>query len=220
MFLNYPNNPTGAVAPVDFYEKCVALARRHDFIICSDAAYSEMYYDEDDRPHSILEISGAKNVCVEMHSLSKTFNMTGWRIAFAVGNTEVLAALAKVKGNMDSGAFNAVQEAAAAALHEIERPEIAEIRRTYRERRDVLVAGLARTGFGVRPPPATFYVWVRCPARYDSMPCATRLLDEAAIVAIPGIGFGPAGEGYVRFALTVEIERIAEAIDRLARLKW
>jgi LL-diaminopimelate aminotransferase len=220
LFLNYPNNPTGAVAPLAFYEKCVALARRHDFIVCSDAAYSEMYYDEADRPQSILEVPGAKDVCVEMHSLSKTFNMTGWRIAFAVGSAEVLAALAKVKGNMDSGAFNAVQEAGAAALREIERSEVAEIRRTYKARRDLLVAGLARAGFGVQPPPATFYVWARCPAGYDSMPCATRMLDEAAIVAIPGVGFGPAGEGYVRFALTVERERITEANERLARLKW
>ena len=152
MFLNYPNNPTGAIAPLDFYERCVALARRHDFIICSDAAYSEMYYDEGDRPHSILEVPGAKQVCVEMHSLSKTFNMTGWRLAFAVGSADVLAALAKVKGNMDSGAFNAIQEAGATALHEIERSEIVDIRRTYKERRDLLVAGLARAGFGVRPP--------------------------------------------------------------------
>ena len=220
LFLNYPNNPTGAVASPAFYEKCVALARRHGFIICSDAAYSEVYYDDGDRPHSILEVPGAKDVCVEMHSLSKTFNMTGWRIAFAAGCPEVLAALAKVKGNMDSGAFNAIQEAGAAALHDSERREVTEIRETYRARRDLLVAGLARSRFGVRPPAATFYVWAHCPAGYDSMACAARLLDEAAVVAIPGVGFGQTGEGYVRFALTVERERIAQAIDRLARLKW
>lgn len=220
MFLNYPNNPTGAVASGSFYEQCIKLARRHGFIICSDASYTEVYYDEGDRPRSILELPGAKDVCVEMHSLSKTFNMTGWRIAFAAGNAEVLAALAKVKGNVDSGAFNAIQEAGLAAIEGIDQPEVAEIRRLYRQRRDVLVEGLARAGFGVKPPPATFYVWARCPAGYDSMTCAARLLDEAAIVSIPGAGFGPAGEGYVRFALTVEQERIIQAVERLSRLKW
>jgi LL-diaminopimelate aminotransferase len=219
-FLNYPNNPTGAVAPASFYARCIELARRHDFIVCSDASYTEVYYDESDRPHSILELPGAKDVCVEMHSLSKTFNMTGWRIAFAAGNADVLAALAKIKGNVDSGAFNAVQEAALAAIEGIDRPEVADIRRLYRTRRDVLVEGLAIAGFGVKPPVATFYVWARCPAGCDSMTCAARLLDEAAIVAIPGAGFGQAGEGYVRFALTVEEERIVQAIERLKRMKW
>ncbi len=220
VFLNYPNNPTGAVASTSFYARCIELAKRYGFIICSDASYTEVYYDESDPPRSILELPGAKDVCVEMHSLSKTFNMTGWRIAFAAGSAEVLAALAKVKGNVDSGAFNAIQEAGLAAIEGIDRPEVAEIRRLYRQRRDVLVEGLARTGFGVTPPPATFYVWARCPAGYGSMACAARLLDEAAVVAIPGAGFGQAGEGYVRFALTVEEERIVQAIERLNRLNW
>jgi LL-diaminopimelate aminotransferase len=220
VFLNYPNNPTGATAPANFYARCIELAKRHGFIICSDASYTEIYYDENDRPRSILELPGAKDVCVEMHSLSKTFNMTGWRIAFAAGNADVLAALAKIKGNMDSGAFNAVQEAGLAALEGIDRPEVADIRRLYRARRDVLVGGLARAGFSVKPPGATFYVWARCRAGYDSMTCAARLLDEAAIVTIPGAGFGHAGEGYVRFALTVEEERIVQAIERLSRMKW
>lgn len=220
VFLNYPNNPTGATAPASLYARCIELAKRHGFIICSDASYTEIYYDENDRPRSILELPGAKDVCVEMHSLSKTFNMTGWRIAFAAGNADVLAALAKIKGNMDSGAFNAVQEAGLAAIEGIDRPEVAEIRRLYRARRDILVPGLARAGFGVKPPVATFYVWARCPTGYDSMTCAARLLDEAAVVSIPGAGFGQAGEGYVRFALTVEEERIARAIERLSRMKW
>lgn len=220
VFLNYPNNPTGAVASTSFYAGCIELARRHGFIICSDASYTEIYYDEGDRPRSIIELPGAKDVCVEMHSLSKTFNMTGWRIAFAAGNADVLAALAKIKGNMDSGAFNAVQEAGLAAIEGIDRPEVADIRRLYRARRDVLVEGLARAGFSVKAPPATFYMWARCPAGYDSMSCAARLLDEATIVAIPGAGFGEAGEGYIRFALTVEQERIVQAVERLSRLKW
>ncbi len=220
MFLNYPNNPTGAVASPAFYEKCVALAKKHDFIICSDAPYCEMYFDDADRPHSILEIPGAKECCIEMHSLSKTFNMTGWRIAFAAGHADVLAALAKVKGNMDSSAFGAIQQTAADALDHIDRPEVAAIRALYKERRDALVPCLQRSGFKVSPPPATFYVWTRCPAGYDSMRCAAKLLDEAAIVAIPGLGFGKSGEGYVRFALTVERERIIEAGRRLAGLSW
>jgi LL-diaminopimelate aminotransferase len=220
MFLNYPNNPTGAVAPRGFYEKCVRLAQRHGFIICSDAAYAEVYFDDHDPPHSILEVPGAREVCVEMHSLSKTFNMTGWRIAFAVGSAAVLAALAKVKGNMDSGVFNAIQEAGVTALENAGRPEVADLRKMYQDRRDLLVSGLQRAGFQVRPPAATFYVWARCPPGHDSMACVSRMLDEAAVMAIPGIGFGQSGEGYIRFALTVERERIIEAVERLAKMEW
>ncbi|MCZ6697631.1 MAG: LL-diaminopimelate aminotransferase [Planctomycetota bacterium] len=220
LFVNYPNNPTGAVADLAFYERCVALARRYDFVICSDAAYCEMSFEDGDRPHSVLEVPGAGEVAVELHSLSKTFNMTGWRLGFAVGNPEVLAALAKIKGNMDSGQFNAIQQAGVTALRNIDGPEIAGIRDLYRQRRDLLVPGLNRLGFEVRTPRATFYVWARCPNGLDSMTCAARMLDEAAIVAVPGVGFGAAGEGYVRFALTIEAERVAEALDRLAGLQW
>ncbi len=220
MFINYPNNPTGAVAGMDFYEKCVALAKKHDFLICSDAAYTETYFDERDRPHSILEVPGAKEVAVEMHSLSKTFNMTGWRVGFAVGHAEALAALAKIKGNVDSGVFTAVQDAAIVAIQRINGPEVAEIRDVYRKRRDALVPHLKELGFGVESPRATFYVWARCPKGYDSMRCATRILDETAIVAIPGIGFGKEGDDFVRFALTVDIDRIRTATGRLAELKW
>jgi len=220
MFLNYPNNPTGAVASLEFFQKAVALAKQHGFLICSDAPYCETFFDDDDRPASILQVSGAKDCCIEMHSLSKTFNMTGWRIAFAAGNAEVLAALAKVKGNMDSGAFGAVQQAAALALEQIDHSDVRSIRRTYKERRDALVPILRASGFRLQPPRATFFVWARCPAGYDSMGCASKLLEEAAIVAIPGVGFGPSGEGYLRFALTVEKDRIVEAGRRLSTLKW
>ncbi len=220
MFINYPNNPTSAVAPPEFFEKCVSLAHKHGFIICSDAAYSEVYFDDADRPRSILELPGAKDVCIELHSLSKTFNMTGWRIAFAAGNADVLAALAKIKGNMDSGVFTAVQEAGIAALQNIDRPEIIAIRETYRRRRDVLVPRLAEIGFHLESPRATFYVWARCPDGYDSMRCATKLLDEAGVLAIPGIGFGKEGDGFVRFALTVPREQIKQATDRMAGLTW
>lgn len=220
LFVNYPNNPTGAVADLGLFERCVELARRHNFVVCSDAAYCEMYFDSGDRPHSVMEVPGAKDVAVELHSLSKTFNMTGWRIGFAVGNPDVLAALAKIKGNMDSGQFNAIQHAAVTALRNIDGPEVAAIRDFYKTRRDLLVPGLNRLGFEVRTPRATFYVWARCPKGLDSMTCAARMLDECAIVAVPGIGFGAPGEGYVRFALTVEAERITEAVDRLGKLGW
>lgn len=220
LFLNYPNNPTGAVASVAFYEEAVALAKKHDFIVCSDAPYSETYFDDNDRPPSILQVPGAKDCCIEMHSLSKTFNMTGWRIAFAAGNAEVLSALAKVKGNMDSGAFGAIQQAGALAIERIDSPEVREIRATYRRRRDALVPLLNATGFKVFKPRATFFIWARCPKGYSSMDCAAKLLEEANIVAIPGIGFGPAGEGYVRFALTVDVDRIAQAGQRLTKVAW
>lgn len=220
MFINYPNNPTGATAGLDFYERCVALAKRCGFIVCSDAAYTETYFDERDRPHSILEIPGAKDVAIEMHSLSKTFNMTGWRVGFAVGHAEVLSALAKIKGNVDSGVFTAVQEAAITAIENIDGQAVAEIREVYRRRRDALVPHLKEMGFVVQSPRATFYVWARCPKGYDSMACASKLLDEAAIVAIPGVGFGRYGEGFVRFALTVDEDRIREATGRMAELNW
>ncbi|MBK8267042.1 MAG: LL-diaminopimelate aminotransferase [Planctomycetes bacterium] len=221
MFINYPNNPTGAVAGLDFYEQCVALAQKHDFVICSDAAYTETYFDDRDRPRSIFEVKGAKEVAVEMHSLSKTFNMTGWRLGFAVGHAGVVEALAKIKGNVDSGAFTAIQDAGITALEGINRPEVLANREMYRRRRDALVPHLRELGFGVEPPRATFYVWAKCPKGHeDSMRCATKILDEAAIVAIPGVGFGKYGEGFVRFALTVEEDRIRVATGRLAEMKW
>jgi len=218
MYLNYPNNPTAAVASLDFYRRTVEFARKNDIIIVQDAAYSEVYFDA--RPPSLLEVPGALDLAVEIHSLSKTFNMTGWRIGFAAGNTDVLAALAAVKANVDSGQFNAIQAAAAEALAQADHVEVKAMLDVYRERRDLLVAGLQELGFGVQPPQATFYVWARCPDGYSSMDLATKLLDEAAVVMIPGIGFGQPGENYVRAALTVDVARIRQALDRMAQLKW
>ncbi len=218
MFLNYPNNPTGAICDVAFLEKCVALARRHDFIVVQDAAYSEMCYDTP--APSILQIPDAKNCSIELHSLSKTFNMTGWRLGFAVGNRDVIAALAKIKGNVDSGQFGAIQEAGAAAMAGIDRPEVRDLVSMYRRRRDALVPLLREAGFRIQPPPATFYVFAGCPKGVDSMSCATRILEEASVVAIPGIGFGAAGEDYVRFALCSDEDRIAEAGRRIASVRW
>ncbi len=214
LFVNYPNNPTGAIAPASFYDEVVAFAREHDVVVVSDNAYSEIAYDGYRAP-SFLEADGAAEVGVEMHSLSKTYNMTGWRIGMAVGNSEVLAGLGRVKTNVDSGVFDAVQHAAIAALSG---PQdcVAAACRVYEERRDVMVAGLRSLGYEVEAPKATFYVWL--PVE-DSMAFAARLLDEAAIVATPGVGFGDFGEGYVRFALTRPIERIREALGRMEALR-
>lgn len=218
MFLNYPNNPIGATAPLDAFASAVALARRHDFVIVHDAAYSEVYYEQP--PPSILQVPGAMDVAVEMYSLSKTFHMTGWRLGFAVGNADVLAALAKIKGNVDSGAFNAVQQAGTAAMRRIDGPDTNEMRATYRRRRDEFVAGLRAAGFRVTPPAGAFYIWAPCPAGYDSMGAAARMLEEASVVSVPGSGFGVEGEGYVRFSLTSPDDRLRTAVERLGRMKW
>jgi len=213
LFVNYPNNPTSAVAPPSFYDEVVAFAREHGIVVVSDNAYSEIAYDGYRAP-SFLETDGAAEVGVEMHSLSKTYNMTGWRIGMAVGNPEILAGLGRVKTNVDSGVFDAVQRAGIAAL-EGSQDCVAAACRVYEERRDVLVNGLRSLGYDVAAPKATFYVWL--PVE-DSMAFAARLLDEAAIVATPGVGFGPHGEGYVRFALTRPVERIEEALARMEAL--
>jgi LL-diaminopimelate aminotransferase len=218
MFLNYPNNPTAAVAPLSFYERAVGFARRHGIVICQDAAYSEMYFDGP--PCSTLQAPGAAEVAVEMFSLSKTFNMTGWRLGFAAGNEQVIAALAQVKSNMDSGQFTAIQHAGQTALAGADRPEVRSLLAMYRQRRDALVDGLTRIGWRVDRPAATFYVWIACPAGTDSMTTAKRLLAEANVVTIPGIGFGKAGEGYIRAALTVPAERINEAVQRIGTVKF
>ena len=218
MWLNYPNNPTAATAPVSFFEEAVAFAREYGILIAQDAAYSEVYFGEP--PPSILQVDGAKEVAIEFHSLSKTFNMTGWRMAFAVGNPDALAALAKVKSNLDSGVWQVVQHAGMTAIDGIQRAEVREQVAIYRRRRDILVEGLERAGWSVTSPEATIYVWAACPRGADSMSVANRLLDEADVVAIPGAGFGATGEGFVRFALTVPEERTAEAARRMAELAW
>ncbi len=215
VYLNYPNNPTTAVATEEFYRRIVELAHRYEFVIAQDAAYAEVFYDRP--PLSILQIEGARDVAIEFHSFSKTFNMTGWRLAFAVGAADVVAALAQVKANCDSGVFTAIQFAGIDALRQYDEL-VPPIRSVYRERRDALVAGLRALGWQVEAPEATFYVWVRTPDRSSSTEFATRLLEQASIVVTPGVGFGRHGEGYIRMALTVPTERIKEAIDRLRRL--
>ena len=215
LFLNYPNNPTAACATPAFFARVVAFARAHNLIVCHDAMYSELCFDGY-RPPSFLETPGAREVGVEFHSCSKSYSMTGWRIAWVAGNRQVVAGLGRVKTNVDSGVFQAVQEAGIAAL---DGPQdyVAHVRGVYQERRDLVVAGLRKLGFPVTPPRATFFVWAPVPDGSDSRKWASRLLQEAGVVVTPGVGFGPAGEGFYRIALTVDKVRIAEALDRLSR---
>ncbi|MDD5224868.1 MAG: LL-diaminopimelate aminotransferase [bacterium] len=215
LFLNYPNNPTSAVCDQKFLKQAVEFCKANHLILAYDAAYSEMYFGPP--PGTALQIPGARDVTIEFHSLSKTFNMTGWRIGFAAGNAELIAGLRKVKTNIDSGAFQAVQEAGIAALSSP--PEITEgIRTIYRERRDILARALKQAGLAFELPEATFYLWARVPADQDSAGYTTLLLEKAGVVVTPGSGFGRTGEGYIRFALTKDKDRIAEAARRIAAL--
>jgi LL-diaminopimelate aminotransferase len=216
LFLNYPNNPTSAVADRKFYRKVLGFAEEHDLIVAHDVAYTEIYFDAK-KPMSILELPGAKKRCIEFHSLSKTYNMTGWRIGFAVGNPELVAGIGKVKTNVDSGVFQAVQGAGIEALASGDEITGA-IRRTYRERRDILVPGLRALGLDPVEPRATFYVWIPVPKGYSSASFCSHLLEEAGIVTTPGNGFGKGGEGYIRIALTKEKVRIREALSRMQKV--
>ena len=216
LFLNYPNNPTSAVADRKFYRKVLEFAEEHDLIVAHDVAYTEIYFDEK-KPMSILELPGAKKRCIEFHSLSKTYNMTGWRIGFAVGNPELVAGIGKVKTNVDSGVFQAVQGAGIEALASGDDVTDA-IRRIYRERRDILVPGLRGLGMDPVEPRATFYVWIPVPKGYTSASFCSHLLEEAGIVTTPGNGFGKSGEGYIRIALTKEKGRIREVLSRMRKV--
>ena len=218
LWLNYPNNPTGAIAPLSFYEEAVAFAKKYNLLIVNDAAYSEVYYD-DYRPNSILEVPGAKEVSIELHSLSKSFNMTGWRIGFAVGSAEAIATLNKLKSNLDSKQFPAVSLAAAHALLHGDNKKTLEL---YTRRRDILCNGLRELGWDVKTPKATLYVWARVPEGHSAMSFSKLLLEEAGVLVIPGVGYGEYGEGYVRMSLTVmgdkNGERLQEAVERIAAL--
>ncbi len=215
MFLNYPNNPTSAIAPIKFFDEVVDFANENDIMVIHDDAYSEMTYDGYKAP-SFLNASGAREIGIEMHSLSKTYNMTGWRLGFAVGNRDILAGLGKIKTNVDSGAFEAIQEAGIAALTG---PQdcVHQMNKIYKERRDALLRGLKELGLEVRPPRATFYIWVRVNGKASDF--SRMLLEKAGVVATPGTGFGEYGEEYVRFALTQPVERIKEAVERMRNLK-
>jgi LL-diaminopimelate aminotransferase len=216
MFINYPNNPTAALATEDFFRIVVDFAERHNIMICHDFAYSEMAFDGY-VPPSFLETPGAMDVGIEFHSLSKTYNMTGWRIGWAAGNEKIINGLGRIKSNIDSGIFEPIQVAGIEAL-EGDQQCLADMRTIYTERRDTLVAGLQKLGINVASPKATFYVWFEVPAGYTSATFAGLLLDKGGIMATPGNGFGDPGEGYVRMALTVSRERLAEAVDRMAAI--
>jgi LL-diaminopimelate aminotransferase len=216
MFINYPNNPTGACASDDFYTELIEFATKNKIIIISDLAYSEMSYDGY-KPRSLLEFPGAREVVIEFHSLSKTYNMTGWRIGWACGNSQLVAALAKIKSNIDSGIFSAIQLAGVAAL---QGPQdyLKSMCTLYQQRRDILVDGLNGLGWNAVKPKATFYVWIKIPPKTEAISFAAGLLKNANIVATPGVGFGEYGQGYIRMALTVPEARIKEALQRLKKI--
>jgi LL-diaminopimelate aminotransferase len=216
MFLNYPNNPTGGTADLPFFEKVVELARMQNLVVAQDAAYNEMYFEHP--APSLLQVPGAKDVAIEFHSLSKTFNMTGWRVGFAIGGAPLISALGQVKANTDSGIFTAIQFAAKTALDEYA-TLTPPIRALYKERRDAFVSGMRKIGWDVPTPEATFYVWMPCPKGFTSTELCARLLDEANVVTTPGLGFGRTADGYIRAALTVETPRLIEAVDRIGQLK-
>jgi LL-diaminopimelate aminotransferase len=216
MFINYPNNPTGGVVEGDFFERVVHFARRNDIIVVHDNAYSEITYDGYRAP-SFLETPGAMDVGVEIFSLSKTYNMTGWRAGAVVGNTDVVSAYWQLKTNIDSGMFEALQEAAAAALAS-DQSSVAQMCAIYQRRRDVLVAALQRIGLRVDPPKGAIYVWARVPDGETSASFTEKVLEEAAVVISPGAAYGPSGEGFVRMSLTVPDDRLNEAADRISAL--
>lgn len=216
LFLNYPNNPTSGVASREFFERSIAFAQEEGILIAQDAAYSEITFDGYVAP-SILEVEGAKEVAVEFHSLSKTYNMTGWRIGFAVGNREAIRLLAKVKSNIDSGIFQAIQLAGKEAL-ERGKGVLTRTLEIYKRRRDLFIQRLNRLGWKASLPKGTFYCWIPVPPGYTSQELALKLLEEAQIVVTPGNGFGPNGEGYIRASLTIPEDRLEEALKRIERI--
>ena len=218
MFLNSPNNPTSTVYNEAQFKEAIAFAKANNIILAHDAAYTEMYYDGN-APISFLEVEGAMEVGIEFHSLSKTYNMTGWRIGFVVGNAKIVAGLGKIKDNFDSGVFSAIQEAGVIAMRDGD-DECAKLRQIYQKRRDFFVTEMQKIGWNVNVPQATFYVWTKTPNGMSSSLCAKKLLEECGIVVTPGNGFGPSGEGYIRFALTVPEERMMEAFERIKKLKF
>jgi LL-diaminopimelate aminotransferase len=213
MFLNYPNNPTGAVATPTFLRELVEFARSHDIAVCYDNPYSEIVFDGE-KPLSFLSVPGAKEVGVELNSLSKPFNMTGWRIGMALGNRDLIAAISKVKENTDSGVFNAIQYAAIAAFTHCE-GQIQHMLQIYARRRDLVVATLRQVGIEYTPPKGTFYLWVPTPNGMSSLEFADLLLDKARVVVAPGRGYGEYGEGFFRISLTVADARLEEAMERM-----
>ena len=213
LWLNYPNNPTGAIANMEFFNEAVRFAKKNDILICHDAPYTEVAFDGY-VPPSFLQAEGARDVAIEFHSLSKTYNMTGWRIGMAVGNEKAVNALFRIKSNLDSGIPQAIQHAAIDALLG-EQESIADRNKIYQKRRDILVEALNDIGLKVMVPKASFYIWAKVPDGYSSVEFTTSLLDKANVAVTPGTGYGSAGEGYVRLSITLPDERLNEGIKRL-----
>ncbi|MGD0233121.1 MAG: LL-diaminopimelate aminotransferase [Syntrophorhabdales bacterium] len=216
-FLNYPNNPTGAHADHEFYERAVYEARKNDILLCHDAAYSEVTFDGHEGK-SILQFDHNKRFSIEFHSLSKTYCMTGWRVGFAVGNSDAIQNLGKLKTNIDSGVFQAIQYAAIEALTGSQE-SVEAMRTIYARRRDIVVDGLVSMGIKVRKPLGTFYIWARVPAGFTSAQFAEKLIEDKGVVLTPGSGFGDEGEGYFRISTTTSEERIKEGIARLKSME-
>jgi LL-diaminopimelate aminotransferase len=215
IFLNYPNNPTGAVANLDYFKKVVEFAKKYNILICHDQAYCEMTYDGYVAP-SFLQIEGAKEHCLEFFSHSKTYNMTGWRIGWAAGGEKAMNALKVIKNNIDSGIFKAIQKAGVVAL-ETPQAEIDKLNEMYKRRRDVVTSGLRELGWKFEDPVATFYLWLPVPPGMTSAEFAEVMLEKAAVVVPPGTGYGPKGEGFFRIALTVSEDRLKEVLDRMKK---
>jgi len=215
MFINYPNNPTAAIADKEFYEKVVKFAKKYDILVCHDFAYSEMTFDGY-KTSSFLETDGAKGVGLEFHSLSKAYNMAGWRLGFVVGNRTAISALSRIKTNVDSGVFKAIQKAGVEALMGPQNI-IKRMNQIYTQRRDIVIKGLNEIGWNLKPTKATFYIWVPTINNMPSIEFADLLLKKTGIIVTPGVGYGEYGEGYIRIALSVDEKRLTEAIERLKK---
>ncbi len=213
MFLNYPNNPTGAVADLEFFKKAVDFCKKYDILLCSDMAYSEMTYDGYKAP-SVLQVEGGKDVAIEFYSHSKSYNMTGWRVGFVCGNADAVKALGTIKNNIDSGTFKAIQQAATAAFN-VDKKYIEDLNKMYQERRDAAEKGFGELGWKLKPSKATFYLWLPVPKGMTSEEFVTVMLEKAHVVVPPGNGYGSYGEGYFRVALTKDVDTIKECIRRM-----
>lgn len=213
MFLNYPNNPTGAVCDLDLFKKAVAFCKKYDILLCHDQAYCEMTYDGYVAP-SVLEVEGAKDVAIEFFSHSKSYNMTGWRVGFVAGNASAIKALGTIKNNIDSGVFKAIQKAAVKA-YEAPKEQIEELNKMYKERKDVMEAGLKELGWDIKPSKATFYLWLPVPKGFTSEEFVSVMLEKAHVVVPPGNGYGSYGEGYFRIALTKDVKTLKKALSRM-----
>ncbi len=213
MFISYPNNPAAVSAPVEYFDRAIAFCKEHDLLLVHDNAYSEIGFDGN-RPTSLLERPGARDVAIELFSCSKAYNMTGWRVAFAAGNAEAIKALGTVKSNIDSGIFTAVQDAAIEAMLG-DQSDVVEMSALYQRRRDMVMDTLASVGLSARVSQGTIYVWARIPEGYTSAEYANLVLDKAGVIVPPGSAYGPDGEGYIRISLATPDDRLAQALERI-----